>query len=64
MVARPYPSWQRRHESVLLWLMENRSKKLRDCAAATGYSVTHISRIINAPDFRRRYPPDSGPRRS
>lgn len=55
MPKRPYPRWQRRHEVVLIWLFENPSKKLRDCAAATGYSVTHISRIINAPDFRRRY---------
>ena len=55
MPKRPYPSWQRRHEAVLIWLFGNTSKKLGDCAAATGYSVTHLSRIINAPDFRHRY---------
>ncbi|MCH9053038.1 MAG: hypothetical protein IIA72_18580 [Proteobacteria bacterium] len=55
MPKRPYPRWQRRHEAVLLWLLENPPKKLKDCAAATGYSRTHISRIINSPDFRARY---------
>ena len=55
MPKRPYPRWQRRHEAILLWLLENPPKKLKDCAAATGYSRTHISRIINSPDFRTRY---------
>ncbi len=55
MPKRPYPRWQRRHEAVLLWLLENPPKKLKDCAAATGYSRTHISRIVNSPDFHRRY---------
>jgi hypothetical protein len=55
MTKRPYPRWQCRHESVLRWLIENPPKKLKDCAEATGYSRTHISRIVNSPDFRRRY---------
>lgn len=55
MQQRPYPRWQRRHEAVLSWLFENPSKKLGDCAVATGYSRTHLSRIINSPEFCRRY---------
>ena len=55
MPQRPYPRWQRRHEAVLVWLLENPTRKLKACAQATGYSRTHISRIVNSPDFRTRY---------
>ena len=55
MNARPRPRWQRRHQAVLEWLLANPSSKLGACAQATGYSRTHISRIINAPDFQRKF---------
>ena len=55
MPKRPYPRWQRRHEGVLLWCLANPARKLKDCAKETGYSCTHISRIINSLDFRARY---------
>ena len=55
MPKRPYPRWQRRHETVLLWCLQNPGKKLRNCAKETGYSRTHVSRIINSPDFKRHY---------
>ena len=38
-----------------MWLLENPTRKLKACAQATGYSRTHISRIVNSPDFRVRY---------
>ena len=55
MPKRPYPAWQRRHTAVLLWLLEHPGGKLYTCAAATGYSASQVSRIINSPEFRRRY---------
>jgi len=52
---RKYPAWQRRHEGVLLYLLENLSAKLGECVKATGYSSSHISRIINSPIFMNRF---------
>ena len=50
----PYPRWQRRHEGVLLWLIEHASGTLSECAKVTGYSPAHLSRIMCSPDFRAR----------
>ena len=55
MPKRPYPAWQPRHAAVLLWLLEHPGGKLYACAAETGYSPSHLSRIIHSPEFRRRY---------
>ena len=55
MPKRPYPRWQRRHEAVLTWLLQNPAKKLKDCARELGYTPSQISRIVNSPDFQRRY---------
>ena len=55
MPQRPYPRWQRRHEAVLLCLLRNPTKPLKLCARETGYSASHVSRIVNSPDFQRRY---------
>ena len=55
MPRRPYPRWQRRHEAVLLWCLQNPGGKLKGCAREVSYSRTHVSRIINSPDFRKRY---------
>ncbi len=55
MPKRPYPRWQRRHEAVLLWCLKNPTKPLRHCAGETGYSESHLSRIVNSPDFQRHY---------
>ena len=52
---RPYPRWQRRHEGVLLWLLERPWATLKECARATGYSPSQLSRIVNSPDYQRRY---------
>jgi len=50
-----YPSWQRRHEAIFQFLINHPSAKHRECSERTGYSVWHISRIINSPGFKRRY---------
>jgi hypothetical protein len=50
-----YPSWQRRHEAVLQWFLHHPSGTAAECAAATGYSRTHISRITCTEEFRRRF---------
>ena len=55
MPKHPYPRWQRRHEGVLQWLLQRPWATLKDCARATGYSPSQISRIVNSPDFRARY---------
>ena len=50
-----YPSWQRRHEIVLNWFLENPCSTNSECADATNYTQWHISRIINSPEFKKRY---------
>ncbi len=55
MPKRPYPRWQRRHEGVLLWLLRHPRATLKECARATGYSPSQISRIVNSPDYQRHY---------
>ena len=55
MPKRPYPRWQRRHECVLDWLLERPWATLEECAFATGYSPSQLSRIVNSPDYQRRY---------
>ena len=60
MPRRPYPRWRDRHHTVLKLLMEGPlmegpCPKQKDIAHATGYSPWQVSRIINSPDFRRRY---------
>ncbi len=55
MPSRPYPHWQRRHEAVLYWMLQNPRRPLKDCARETGYSPSHVSRIYNSPDFQRHY---------
>ena len=46
--------WRRRHETVLQWFLEYPSGLCADCARATGYSVTHISRITCTEEFAAR----------
>ena len=55
MPKRPYPPWQRRHEGVLLYLLKHPSATLAQCAQATGYSPSQVSRINCSPEFNRRY---------
>jgi hypothetical protein len=50
-----YPSWQRRHEAVLQWFLRHPAGTRVECAAATGYTPTHISRITGSAEFRRRF---------
>ena len=55
MPKRPYPPWQRRHEGVLLYLLKHPSATLAQCAQATGYSPSQVSRINCSPEFNRCY---------
>ena len=55
MPKRPYPRWQRRHEGVLIYLLKHPSATLAQCAQATGYSLSQVSRITCSSDFNRRY---------
>ena len=50
-----YPSWQRRHESVLQWFLRFPCGTRTQCASATGYSPTHISRITSTAKFAERF---------
>lgn len=54
-MGRPYPTWQRRHEAVLSFLVAHPERKLVDCAAATGYSRWQLSRIVSSHGFNIRY---------
>lgn len=55
MAKRPYPRWQTGHGTVLKWVLENPRGTNHECAIATGYSPSHISRIKNSPEFKQRY---------
>ena len=46
--------WRRRHETVLQWFLKYPSSLRSDCARATGYSATHISRITCTEEFNAR----------
>jgi len=47
--------WRRRHETVLQWFLKYPFGLRSDCARATGYSVTHISRITRTEEFGARF---------
>ena len=55
MANKTYPSWQPRHEAVHQYTLEYPAARYREVAKATDYSVWYISRIVNTPEFRRRY---------
>ena len=56
MKHRPkYPSWRRRHEGVLTYLAEHPWATLKQCAEATGYTASQVSRITCSPEFKRRH---------
>src|SRR6266545_2844026 len=55
MPKRPYPRYRRRHDAILLYILENPMQTQKEIAAATGYSPSQISRILCSPDFRAQY---------
>jgi hypothetical protein len=55
MPSKRYPTWRNRHEAVLLYMLKHPAARYREISCATGYGETHLSRIINAPEFRRRH---------
>ncbi len=52
---RHYPLWQRRHNAVLIYFLANPTATRDECARATRYSRTHVSRICNSEEFKKRY---------
>jgi hypothetical protein len=55
MAKRPYPRYQRRHDAILLRILENPSLTQKEIAEATGYSASQVSRIMCSPDFQAQY---------
>ena len=55
MPQRPYPRYQRRHDVILLAILENPLQTQKDIAKATAYSPSQISRIMSSPAFLERY---------
>ena len=55
MPKRPYPTHQRRHDAILLSILENPLQTQKQIAIATGYSPSQVSRILSSADFRGRY---------
>ena len=55
MPKRPYPRYQRRHDAILLKILENPLQTNKEIAKATGYSPSQISRIVCSPDFLQLY---------
>jgi len=48
------PSWRPRYEDVLQWRLAHPGGKLCECAAVSGYSTSHLSRITSSLGFRKR----------
>jgi len=42
------------HESVILWMLENPHRSLRDCAEYFGYSQTWLSTVIHSDAFQEQ----------
>jgi hypothetical protein len=55
MPKRPYPRYQRRHDAIMLRILENPMLTQKELAAATGYSASQVSRILCSPDFQAQY---------
>jgi hypothetical protein len=55
MPKRPYPRYRRRHNAILLSVCRDPVKKQKDIAKETGYSESHVSRILRSPDFQQVY---------
>lgn len=55
MSSRPYPSWRRRHYNVVDWFISHPAGTQKECAKATGYTESQLSRIVNAPEFYTRF---------
>jgi len=47
-------SWRPRHEDVLQWRLAHPGGKQREGAAVSGYSASHLSRIMSSLGFRKR----------
>jgi Winged helix-turn-helix DNA-binding len=55
MPKRPYPRYRRRHDAILLSILERPFQTQKQIAEATGYSPSQVSRIMCSPDFQMQY---------
>ena len=55
MPKRPYPRYQRRHDAILLAVLEHSPRTQKEIAKATDYSPSQVSRIMSSPAFLERY---------
>jgi hypothetical protein len=55
MPKRPYPRHRRRHNAVLVAVLENPMQTNKQVAEKTGYSPSHVSRILCSPEFQSLY---------
>jgi transcriptional regulator with XRE-family HTH domain len=55
MPKRPYPRHRRRHNAILVAVLENPALKQKEIAKATGYSPSQVSRILCSPQFQELY---------
>ena len=47
--------WNKRHEDVLNYLVQNPGKRQKQCAKITNYSESHVSRIVNLEEYQIRF---------
>ena len=55
MPKRSYPRHRRRHDAILLSIIENPTQTQKEIAKATGYSPSQVSRILCSPEFLELY---------
>ena len=55
MPKRPYPRHRRRHNAILVSILQNPMQTNKEIAKATGYSPSQVSRILCSPDFQEVY---------
>ena len=55
MPKRPYPRHRRRHNAILVSILQNPLQTNKEIAKATGYSPSQVSRIVCSPEFLELY---------
>ena len=55
MPKRPYPRWRRRHDAILLCILDYPFATQKEIARMTRYTCSQVSRIMSSPDFALRY---------
>jgi hypothetical protein len=55
MPKRSYPRHRRRHNAILVSILQNPTQTNKEIAKATGYSPSQVSRIVCSPEFQKLY---------